>query len=154
MGMAKEIKQKKHKMAIRYRLYQNQREGKTKGKWYARAVALNTIDTDSLAERIQANCTVKKSDCKAVLQELSEVIREELLNGNKVKLDNFGYFSTGLTTKPAASAKTFSAADNVKGIHINFLPLGRIDKNSGAVVRELFAGAKVAELPMNDVGKD
>lgn len=142
-------------MAINYRLYQNNREGSpTKGKWYARAVALNTIDTEKLAEIIQANCTVKKSDVKAVLQELAETMRNELLNGNKVKLDNFGYFSVGLTTKPAASAKTFSASDNVKGFHINFLPLGKIDRNSGTVVRELFSGARIQELPENKVEKD
>ena len=69
-------------MAIRYRLYQSQREGATKVKWYARAVALNTIGTDALADRIQSNYTVKKSDCKAVLQELSEVIRENPLHRN------------------------------------------------------------------------
>ena len=142
-------------MAINYRLYQNNREGSsTKGKWYARAVALNTIDTEKLAEIIQSNCTVKKSDVKAVLQELAETIRIELLNGNKVKIDNFGYFSMGLKTSPAASAKTFSAADNVKGIHINFLPLGKIDRNSGAVVRELFSGATIKELPENKVDKE
>ena len=50
-------------MAVLYRLSQNKMStSKAKGKWFAQAVMTGTIDTDALAEIMQRNCTVKKSD--------------------------------------------------------------------------------------------
>ena len=45
-------------MAVSYRLYQNNREGKFKGMWYARASHNGTVDINKLADIMQANCTV------------------------------------------------------------------------------------------------
>lgn len=42
-------------MAVSYRLYQNNREGKFKGMWYARACHNGTVDIDKLADIMQAN---------------------------------------------------------------------------------------------------
>ena len=57
-------------MAVFYRLHQDQSTGtKRSGKWYARAVPTACIGTRQLAEIIQRNCTVKKSDVMAVLEE-------------------------------------------------------------------------------------
>ena len=56
-------------MAVFYRLHQDQSTGtKRSGKWYARAVPTACIGTRQLAEIIQRNCTVKKSDVMAVLE--------------------------------------------------------------------------------------
>ena len=55
-------------MAVMYKLYQDKRlNSSTKDKWYARAIHPQVIETDALAERIQRNCTVKRSDVVAVL---------------------------------------------------------------------------------------
>ena len=54
-------------MAVFYRLHQDQSTGtKRSGKWYARAVPTACIGTRQLAEIIQRNCTVKKSDREEV----------------------------------------------------------------------------------------
>ena len=64
-------------MAVFYRLHQDQSTGtKRSGKWYARAVPTAVIGTRQLAEIIQRNCTVKKSDVMAVLEELVEVMTD------------------------------------------------------------------------------
>ena len=66
-------------MAVFYRLYQNNNENfVNKGKWYARATMTETVDMKKLAERIQRNCTAKRSDVWAVLTELVEVMQDEL----------------------------------------------------------------------------
>lgn len=55
-------------MSVKYKLYQNKREGSsTKGKWYARAAADGLVTTDQLAETMQRNCTLKRSDIIAVI---------------------------------------------------------------------------------------
>ena len=108
-------------MAVSYRLYQNNREGKFKGMWYARACHNGTVDIDKLADIMQANCTVKRSDILAVLSELVEVMTDQLQNSMRVKLNGFGAFKIGLKTIPAATAKEFNM-NNIKGMHVLFQP--------------------------------
>ena len=63
-------------MSHLYKLVQNANEHMPEAyqKWYARPVYTGTIDLDGIAERIQRNSTAKKSDAKAVLTEMVEVI--------------------------------------------------------------------------------
>ena len=58
-------------MAVFYRLYQNNNKSASGyRKWYARAVVTETMTTRQLAEIMQENCTVKRSDIEAVLREI------------------------------------------------------------------------------------
>lgn len=137
-------------MAVQYRLYQNNNSRSPQyKKWYARAVMIDTADTNRLAEQIEANCTVKRADVLAVLSELVVVMKQELQSSKRVKLDHFGTFKLGLTTGPSDTAKDFTAAQNVKDIHVLFQPELRIDKN-GRRTRSFIDGCKVTELPKND----
>ena len=88
--------------------------------WYGRALHPVTIDTWKLAERIEQNVSVKKSDVYAVLIELANVMSFELSNGNKVQLDNFGYFSYGVRTSGSLTSKEWNVAENVRGFKIRF----------------------------------
>ena len=100
------------------RQYQNNRkDSKTKGKWYARAIHTQMTETDVLAERIQRNCTVKRSDVLAVLSELVEVMQDELQASHVVKLNGFGLFKIGMRTKPADTAAKFIVSENVVTFH-------------------------------------
>ena len=118
---ADEKKEREKIMAVSYRLYQNNREGKFKGMWYARASHNGTVDINKLADIMQANCTVKRSDILAVLSELVEVMTDQLQNSMRVKLNGFGAFKIGLKTIPAATAKEFNM-NNIKGMHVIFQP--------------------------------
>lgn len=131
-------------MAVEVKIYQSNRKGETQGKFYGRAAHRDTVDVKALAATMQNNCTVKYSDIVAVLAELSEVMRIELLRSNRVKLDGIGTFKVGIHTKPANSAKEFSMNDNVLGTHILFLPESTTDA-SGNRVKALLSGVKVRE---------
>ena len=110
-------------MSVFFRLHQDQSVGtKKSGKWYARAVPMATINTRQLAEIIQRNCTVKKSDVLAVLDELVETMREQMQDSKRVKLDGFGSFKIGLNSKGARTAKSFTVADHIEGMHVLSLP--------------------------------
>lgn len=138
-------------MAIFYKLYQDKRNtSHFKDKWYARAMMTATVDTDDLAEIIQRNCTCKRSDVLAVLTELAEVMRGELLASHSVKLNGLGIFRVGLATKPADKASDFSPAKNIVGMRINFLPEVRISPDRKRQ-RPLISGASVREAPKNAV---
>ena len=137
-------------MAVYYRLYQSKREGANKDKWFARAVTTGVVSTNELAEVIQRNCTVKRSDVLAVLSELVEVMSDQLQNSKRVKLDNFGSFKLGISTKCADTAADFTARKNVSGAHILFMPETKVD-GTGTRQKAFLNGVSVEELPKNAV---
>ena len=93
-------------MAVFYKLHQEKRkESKFKGQWYARAVATETVNTMALADIMQQNCTLKRSDIVAVIAELVDVMKQQLQDSKRIKLDGLGTFKIGLNTKPAAKAE-------------------------------------------------
>ena len=77
-----------------YKLIQNQNEEMAKAyqKWYAYPVVTETVDLDYIAERIQRNSTAKKSDAKAVLTEMVEVMTDCLQNSQRVKSEGLVAF--------------------------------------------------------------
>ena len=61
------------------------------GKYFAQAVYDNHfIGTEELSDFIQRQASVKKSDIKAVLQELGEAFKHFFEMGQKIKLDDCG----------------------------------------------------------------
>ena len=141
-------------MSVLYRLHQDQSVGtKRSGKWYARMVPIGMIDTRGLAEIIQRNCTVKRSDVMAVLEELVDTMRDQLQDSKRVKLDGFGSFKIGLNSKGARTAKSFTVADHIEGMHVVFTP-ERTHDSAGNRVKQFLQGVKVEELPENKVDKD
>jgi predicted histone-like DNA-binding protein len=116
-------------------------------------VPMATIDTRKLAEIIQRNCTVKKSDVLAVLDELVETMRDQLQDSKRVKLDGFGSFKIGLKSKGARTARSFTVADHIEGMHIVFSPENTKD-SAGNRTKQFLQGVKVEELPENKVEKE
>ena len=69
------------------------------GKYYAEAVYdSHFVGTDELAEFIQRQASIKKSDIKAVLQELGEAMKHFFEMGQKIKLDGIGLFKVGFSS--------------------------------------------------------
>ena len=69
------------------------------GKYFATAVYDNHfIETEQLAEFIQTQASVKKSDIKAVLDELGSAMKHFFEMGQKVKLDGIGIFKVGFSS--------------------------------------------------------
>ena len=141
-------------MSVFYRLRKNNNSKSAQyGKYYARAVHVSTLTTNDIANIIQRNCSVKKSDVKAVLEELVEVMNSALQDSKRVKLDGFGSFKIGLKTAPADSAAEFNVRDNVTSLRVNFQPIAKVDSN-GTRSKVFLTGTSVKELPKNDVDKD
>jgi predicted histone-like DNA-binding protein len=69
------------------------------GKYYATAVYDNRfIGTEELADFIQQQASVKKSDIKAVLDELGAAMKHYFELGQKVKLDGIGIMKVGFSS--------------------------------------------------------
>ena len=141
-------------MSVFYRLHQDKSTGtKRSGKWYARAVPTAVIGTRQLAEIIQRNCTVKRSDVVAVIEEMVEVMKDQMQDSKRVKLEGFGSFKIGIQSKGAQTAAKFSVAEHVKGLRVVFMP-ERTKDSSGNRSKQFLQGARVEELPLNTVVKE
>ena len=79
-------------------------------KYYAQAVYDNHfVGTEELSEFIQRQASVKKSDIKAVLQELGEAFKHFFEMGQKIKLDGIGIFKVGFSSIGVAKVEDCSA---------------------------------------------
>ena len=69
------------------------------GKYFAKAVYdKNFIGTKALAEYIQFQASVKRSDIIAVLDELGSAMKHFFELGQKVQLDGIGIFKVGFSS--------------------------------------------------------
>ena len=93
------------------KLKNNIEDSKAFGKYYATAVYdKKFIETDDLATFIQSQASVKKSDIKAVLDELGEALKHFFELGQKVRLDGIGIFKVGFSSISVDKAEDCSAA--------------------------------------------
>ena len=69
------------------------------GKYFAQAVYDNHfVGTEELADFIQRQASVKKSDIKALLQDLGEALKHFFEMGQKIKLNGIGIFKVGFSS--------------------------------------------------------
>ena len=99
-------------MSQKFKKLQNKNDDSTAyGKWFATAVYdQHFIETEELAEFIQTQASVKKSDIKAVLDELGSAMKHFFELGQKVKLDGIGIFKVGFSSIGMADKDDCSAA--------------------------------------------
>ncbi len=128
-------------MAVRYKIkkYVNSTSGKN-GYFYGRAIVTDVVGLEELAEKIQRNCSMKKSDVKAVLTELVEVMTEELQDSKKVRIDGLGSFKMGIKSMLVEKAKDFSV-NNIRGFRVLFQPECSKDA-TGNRSQKFISGAK------------
>ena len=99
-------------MSQKFKKLQNKNDDSTAyGKWFATAVYdQHFIETEQLADFIQTQASVKKSDIKAVLDELGSAMKHFFELGQKVKLDGIGIFKVGFSSIGMADKDDCSAA--------------------------------------------
>lgn len=139
-------------MAIRYRKYQNKIQGsRTYQQWFGKAVVLDTISTEELAEEMAHSTTITEADARAFLCELAHCLNKHLINSQAVKLDGIGLFKPAIKTKPAAKKEDFGG-NNITGYKVNFQPetvftptgISAKGKRTGFRTKKLLQGATAA----------
>jgi len=94
------------------------------GKWTAKAVHSRTVSTPEIAQYIERQCCLKRSDILACLAELAEQLIHHLHDGDIVELDGIGRFKLEIDSSPARSPYTLTR-DNIRGVHCIFTPIKR-----------------------------
>ena len=89
----------------------NRANVKAYGKFFATAVYDNHfVGTDEIADFIQRQASVKKSDIKAVLQELGEAMKHFFEMGQKIKLEGIGILKVGFSSIGVVKADDCTAS--------------------------------------------
>ena len=108
-------------------------------KYYAQAVYdKEFVGTEELAEYIQNQASVKKSDIKATLQELGEAMKHFFELGQKIRLDNIGIFKVGFSSIGVANVEDCNAA-TITTRRVLFQPkrsrivVGQVKKSDGSI---------------------
>ncbi len=110
-------------MSQKVQKYRNTNElSKMFGKYYVRAVYDKAfVTTSELADYIQMQASVKRSDCKAVLDELGAAMKHYFELGQKIKIEGIGIFKVGITSSASDTEEGCTAA-NVKKSRVLFAP--------------------------------
>ena len=126
---------------IRYKIYENKNKKSTVyKKFYARAVSEETSDLRQLADYMAThNVPFSKGCIYGVLRDMVACIKEIIIDGKNVKIDDLAIFSAGLRTSGAETLEGFNPAKNIKNIKLRSRATGvlRTPKLTGdANVRE------------------
>ena len=77
----------------------NSHNAKSYGKYYAKPVYDEKfVETDEIADFIQTQATLKRSDIKAALDELGAAMKHFLEMGQKIRLAGIGIFKVGFSS--------------------------------------------------------
>ena len=97
---------------IKYVLKQNHNEKSVAyGKYYAFPVVEETMDLEDLAHHMEEHNTgFSEAMCVGVMKAMVKCIKEQLLAGKNVKIDNLAIFSCGIKNREGAvSPEEFNA---------------------------------------------
>jgi predicted histone-like DNA-binding protein len=119
---------------IRYILNQIKiKSSKAFGQWIAKPVVEETVNLDKLAEHMSDhNSPYSKGAIKGILTDMVTCIKELLLGGKNVKIDDLAIFSLGIKNKKggADSESEFSVAKNVETVKLRARATGDLNAKS------------------------
>ena len=106
---------------IRFRLQQNKnKKSSAYGKWYAFPVVEETMDLKALSQHMEEHNTgFSEAMCTGVMKAMVKCIKEQILAGKNVKIDDLAIFSIGLKNRMGADTpEEFSVATNIEGVKL------------------------------------
>ena len=127
---------------IKYVLKQNKnKKSLAFGKWYAFPVVEETMDLAELAKHMEEHNTgFTEAMCLGMMTAMVKCIKEQLLAGKNVKIDNLAIFSVGIRNKEGAKTEAeFTAANNIAGVKLRARATGTLSNanlNSSASVKK------------------
>lgn len=124
---------------IRFVKYQNKSEGRpASGKWYARAVIDENVSLSGLAKHMAAhNTPFSQGAIHGVLKDMVACIKELILEGKAVKIDDLCIFRAALSCKGAETLKDFSVAGNVTAVRLQSRATGELMRSRLALEASL-----------------
>ena len=120
----------------------NSHNAKTYGKYYAKpSYDEKFIETDEIADFIQTQATLKRSDIKAALDELGAAMKHFMEMGQKIRLAGIGIFkvgfsSIGVTDSDDCTASTITSRRVLFQPETERIVVGSTIKEDGKIVQK------------------
>lgn len=115
-------------------------------KWYVRPVIKQMLSIHEMAQHMaEHNTPFSPGTIEGILTDFSKCIREQLLNGNSVKIDNLAIFKITLHSRPF---------DNIGGIDTKTGRLGAAPKIGSAVRRARLLASATGDMMSRQIGLD
>jgi predicted histone-like DNA-binding protein len=98
------------------------------GRWYAHAVVEETLSLEDLAEHMaNHNCPYSRGVIIGILTDMVTCIKEQLLEGKNVRIDDLAIFSVGIVNKAGAEdPDDFTISANIEGVKLNSRATGTL----------------------------
>ena len=134
----------------------NSHNAKSYGKYYAKPVYDEKfIETDEIADFIQTQATLKRSDIKAALDELGAAMKHFLEMGQKIRLAGIGIFkvgfsSIGVTDSNDCTASTITSRRVLFQPEIERIVTGSSEKNGKIVQKYVNAKTLVKDVAFEE----
>ena len=134
----------------------NSHNAKTFGKYYAKPVYDEKfIETEEIADFIQTQATLKRSDIKAALDELGAAMKHFLEMGQKIRLAGIGIFKVGfsaigVTDPDNCTASTITSRRVLFQPEIERIVTGSSEKNGKIVQKYVNAKTLVKDVAFEE----
>ena len=103
------------------------------GKWFAYPQIEETLNLDDLSKHMAShNSPYSEGVIHGVLKDMVKCIKEQLLEGKNVKIDDLAIFSVGIKNKSGGSATEdeFNITKNVSGVKLRARATGELSNKS------------------------
>lgn len=119
-------------LMIKYLLRQSKLKGRSFNKWFAVPVVEETMDLEALAKHMeQHNSGFSEAMCLGVMKAMVRCIKEMILAGKNVKIDDLAIFSCGIRNKQGADSEDkFTTAENIKSVKLRARATGDLRATS------------------------
>ena len=117
---------------IKYQLKKNKNKASAAyGKFYAFPVIEETMNLEDLAKHMEEHNTgFGRGMTLGILTTMVSCIKEQILAGKSVKIDNLCIFSCGIKNKQGAnSEEEFSAQNNIAGVKLRARATGTLSNS-------------------------
>jgi predicted histone-like DNA-binding protein len=113
-------------MAVYIKLIKNNiKRSSGYGKYYAKAVSQGEISLDDIAKEACQNSGCSEGTVVMVVNELQEILKRRLSEGQTVVLPGIGRFSLRVESIGVDDPKDFNIGQHITRIICGFLPAGR-----------------------------
>ena len=92
------------------------------GLYFPKAVHPRTVTTEDILKEIPRNCSLKRSDLLAALNELSEFLLHHLRQGEIIDIDGIGRFKLEVKGQGVLSPEDFDERTDISGYVCHFTP--------------------------------
>lgn len=143
-------------MANKYALQKNTNSKSLAfGKYYARPIYDEKfVELDELADFIQTQASVKRSDCKAVIDELGGAIQHYLGQGRKVKVNGLGIFKPSLSSRGIGDITKWNPEQDIKRTYLLFTPETETANKKRVTLATKKVSWELAEVAVDSEGNE